>query len=202
MVGEFIQVKLGDFIFHGAEVPEVAINGGTQLISKHQLIGGLRVFDAMGASPVTITLRGLFQGIDSIQRVDFLDTQRVNGNQINFAYSSYNYNVIIQSFTWNFRIGYKLDYEMELAVLEDLTKPTNTVNNLDIAETLLELMITALDLANDVANPSVTNSVNALNTALTSVGDLNGPTTQEIASIEKALGDAIGSVESYIGVNT
>jgi len=197
-----IFVTLGTILFNGAEVPEVINGGGSQMEAVHQLIGGVRVVDTLGRNDVDISLKGLFRGILSLERVRYLDYLRTSGNQVNFNYSQFSYLVVVKDFKWNMRMAYQVEYELTLTVVKDLNSPVTIAIPTSFSDEILGAYITALDLATLINAGGILGAMGQLGLALEAAeaaGGLNNATTEEIAAISNAIANASNEVNNVIG---
>jgi hypothetical protein len=197
-----IFVTLGEILFNGAEVPEVINGGGSQLQSIHQLIGGLRIVDTLGRSDIDISLKGIFSGIASVERVKYLDYLRISGNQVSFNYSQYSYLVVVKSLAWNMRMAYQIGYEITLTVVQDLNTPVTIAIPTSFSDEILGAYITALDLATLINDGGILGAMGVIGIALEAaeaVGGLENATAAEIAAISSAISSASTAVNGVIG---
>lgn len=193
-----IFVRLGEILLNGAEVPQVVNGGGEQLMKVHQLIGGNRVIDTLGRSDTDIKVSGLFRGIISMERLQYLDYLRINGQQVSFTYSIYNYLVVVKSLQWRLKMVYQFEYDMTLTVVQDLNQPVSFAvpdSFSDIIETAYE---NALDLATLIKAGGVIASLGELGLALQAAANLDALTNSEVANISAAIANSIASVDSAI----
>lgn len=121
-----LTVKLGDFVFQDAEVPEQIPFGGDQHIAIHNLVGGAREIDAMGRSDEPLQWSGLFQGQNAVRRAKYLDSLRVAGAPLKLTWHEFSYMVVIRSFRAVFQRYYRISYSITCEVIVDLSKPVTT----------------------------------------------------------------------------
>lgn len=110
---------LGPVQFAAFELPERIIFGGSQLLSVHQLLGGLRVIDAMGPDDTDVTWGGIFSGSDAALRARLLDTLRATGAPLPLIWDGFFYTVVIRSFLAEYQNPHWLPYRISCAVLRD-----------------------------------------------------------------------------------
>jgi hypothetical protein len=121
------RVTLGDLTFAYMEVPESIPFGGEQRLTVHELVGGVRVVDAMGRSDMPLEWTGYFLGDTALERARYLDTQRVSGQALLLTWSELRYRVVIQKFEASFERPYQVPYRISCVVVEDQTGPVMTV---------------------------------------------------------------------------
>ncbi len=193
-----ILIRLGELIFNGTESPTGINGGGDQMIQVNKLIGGKRVTDSLGRDDADIQFKGLFRGILSIARVKYLDSLRINGNQVSFSYSAFSYNVIVKSFKWTMRMAYQIDYELVLSVVNDLSFPITIAIPISFSDAIQAAFTEALDLAELIGEGGVIGAMGVLGLSLEAVENLNNATTAEISAISGSIAGAIASVDSAI----
>jgi hypothetical protein len=119
-----ISLTLGDFTFDGTfECPQSIPGGGDQTLVNHDQIGGVRETDALGSFDNDITWNGTFIGITAEDRVKYINSLRKAGNSLVLSYSTFQFLVVIKSFTWNFKPNFFIDYEIACTVIADQTQP-------------------------------------------------------------------------------
>jgi hypothetical protein len=195
-----ISLKLGDFTFDGAfECPQLIPGGGKQAIVKHDRIGGIRTTDSMGSFDNNVNWSGTFIGITAEDRVKYLNGLRQAGNQLVLSYSTFQFLVVIESFTWNFKPNFFIDYEISCTVIADQTQPVNFQVPSAFNDTVLVDLAEALSLAELIANPGVTSTLALLNAAITNVPGLGGASNATLAGIIAAAQAALIAINQILG---
>lgn len=190
-----ISLTLGDFTFDGTfECPQVLNGGGVQNVVTHDMLGGVRQADSMGAFDNDIGWNGTFIGITAEDRVKYLNGLRKAGKPLVLAYSTFQFLVVIKSFTWSFKPNFFIDYVMVCTVIEDQTQPINIILPSAFNDTVLVDLAEALALAELVANPSVTSTLALLNAAITNVPNLGGASNADLAGILAAAQAALDAI--------
>ena len=92
-------LKLGDFEFQHAEIPEGIPAGGNQMIHVNKFIGGKRKTVVTGRDDDDITWTGIFFGTNASKRFKALDYMRTQGNKLLFSYLDFKYSVVIKTVT-------------------------------------------------------------------------------------------------------
>jgi hypothetical protein len=109
-------VTLGGFAFQDMEIPETINFSGPHLMARHQLIGGDRVFDAMGDDPAPIEWSGTFLGGGASDRARALDAMKQSGGSFLLTWGSFAREVVIKSFDprygFEFRVAYRICVEV------------------------------------------------------------------------------------------
>lgn len=197
-----IIVRLGELIFNSTEVPQKVNSGGGQMIAKQQLIGGVRVVDALGKNDDDIVFTGLISGIIDQERSKYLDYLRTSGIVVNFTYSSFNYNVVVRDYKPDFRMAYQNYFTITLIVIEDLNKPVTIAIPTSFSDEILGAYQAALTLAELIANPSILSSLSILGITLEGIDDINSATSAEISLMTQSISACIGSTTQAInGIN-
>ena len=89
---------LGPVVFQGFEVPSRLQFGGRQRLVVHELPGGGRVVDAMGAEEEPVSWSGVVSGPDAEERVRVLERLRRSGAVLPLSWEGWLFTVIIESF--------------------------------------------------------------------------------------------------------
>lgn len=194
-----VTLTLGEVTFDGAfECPQVMNGGGSQNLNVHEQIGGVRVIDAMGRSDADVGWSGSFIGISAEDRVKFLNNMRIQGNQQVLAYSSFQFLVVVKSFTWQFKPNNWIDYQIVCTVVDDQTQPVTLLVPAAFNDTVLVDLAAALELAVLVANPSVTSALGILNAAISNLPGVSSDA--EVAAVAAAAQAAINALTQVTGI--
>lgn len=110
---------LGSFLFNDFEIPEHIPLGGSQRVATHELLGGARVVDAMGASERDIQWSGRFQGTLAWQRARILDALRIAGQPLPLIIDSEFRTVLIAEFHPNYERSYQVPYSITCLVVDN-----------------------------------------------------------------------------------
>ena len=191
-------LTLGPVTFSTYEIPPKINFGGDQALAVKQLVGGRRIVDAMGRIDDDITWSGLFFGSTAVFRARFLDTMRIQGLPLLLTWSQFSYNVVIKSFKPSFERTYQIPYSISCQVIQDLSFPIPILLPVGYNDAIQTQIALALDLAQIVNNPSVTNSLAALAAAINLVPDLGLANTAQIATIVSPLLAAQSTVKGAI----
>lgn len=116
---------LGPILFRDFEVPQQITLGGRQRLAVHQLPGGVRVVDAMGADDAELGWSGILSGPDAGARARSLDSLRRGGLAWPLAWDGWRYTVIIARFEADSANPCWLPYHISCCVLAegDLAAP-------------------------------------------------------------------------------
>ncbi|MEW9304561.1 hypothetical protein [Labrys neptuniae] len=113
------QIVIGPFVLHGWEIPEKINFGGKHELPVHKLIGGRRVFDAMGGIPDAMEWKGRFRGPDALSRAQALNQMRIAGAQIELSWFDFFKTVVITKFKADAERFYEVSYEITCEVITD-----------------------------------------------------------------------------------
>lgn len=131
------QLVLGDFEFESAAIPTQIDVGGSQQLVIHELIGGIRVIDAMGRRDRALTWNGWFRGSGAKAQSDYLNAYRIGGQTLSLTWASFKYQVIVKEYRAEILLLSQIHYYIECEVVSDLTTvvPTGSaaVVNVDSA---------------------------------------------------------------------
>jgi len=176
-------LTLGPITFANYEIPQKINFGGTQALAVKQLVGGMRVVDAMGRLDDDITWSGLFFGSTSTFRARYLDFLRVQGNPMPLTWSQFNYQVVIKDFKASFERNYQIPYTITVQVIQDLNKPFPVLLPVGYNDAVIGLLTEANDLAVEIANPSITSAMAILSAAINALPSIVDASSSQIAGL-------------------
>ena len=133
-----IVVTLGDFPFQDFEVPSKIPLGGKQSIIKHDLVGGLRIVDSLGAFPNDLEWSGLFFSHNALQRAQYLDYLRLQGKPLILSWSTIDLTVLIEEFVYEYERENRLPYRIRCVVVSDNNQPSSTPPNAVSLDTVIQ----------------------------------------------------------------
>lgn len=114
-------VVLGGFVFDSVvfpfSVPSSISGGSGQIFGKQKMIGGDRVFDAMGPDPEPIKWSGIWRGLDAVGNDQTLVAMAEAGQQQTLSWGAYFFNVVIDRYTSTYDAFFDIKYSIELSVL-------------------------------------------------------------------------------------
>lgn len=186
-------LTLGEVTFANFEIPSKINFGGDQVLSVKKYVGGQRVIDSLGRDDRVITWSGRFTGATAQQRAKFLDSMRISGNQYNLYYSQFNYTVKIKSFDCDFELINNIPYKISCEIVQDLNQPFTVLLPVSYNDAVDLLTEQAIDLANVIANPSISSSIALFSVALNGVGDLDNASSSAISTLTGPLDSAIST---------
>jgi hypothetical protein len=126
-----VALVLGPVLFQDFEIPDRIGFGGNQRLAIHDMPGGQRVIDALGATPTDIVWQGVFSGPDATLRARTLDALRMQAAVLTLSWDVFFYNVVIRSFEASYRNSAWVPYQLCVSVLTDVAQLTpQTVGDL------------------------------------------------------------------------
>lgn len=180
-------VVLGPVTLRGFEVPEQIVFGGGQRVAVHELIGGGRVVDTLGAAAEEIVFAGVFSGPDAALRMQSLDAARAAGLVLPLSWGNFSYSVIITEFSSHYQKPWWVPYALRLVVVEDVVAV--------LASTLLQA---GLDIA------SAGGFAGAVGVSLSGVNDQSlagfGPASAGLAHVIGLAADQIESATTGLAI--
>jgi hypothetical protein len=134
-------VVLGSFAFQDFEVPEVIRVPVRQAITVHRLIGGERVFDAMGPDYGDVAWSGMMLGTDAESRAQMLKALVDGGEAVALTWGTWSFTVL--PYRLSLREAYqRISYTVRCAVIrDDSAAPDELV--IDLGASLLADMAAA-----------------------------------------------------------
>ena len=108
---------LGPVVFQGFEVPAVLRFGGEQSLVVHDLPGGGRVVDVMGAKEGTVSWKGIVSGADAADRVRLLERLRRSGAVLPLSWEGWLYTVVVSKLTVKAANPAWIPYDLEACVV-------------------------------------------------------------------------------------
>lgn len=126
-------MTLGSVAFKDMEIPEEIPFSGPYLMARHQLIGGDRVFDAMGDDPAPMEWSGWFLGGDASDRARTLDAMKRSGGSFLLTWGSFARRVVIKSFDPRYGFEFKVAYRICVEVI-----PTSAASKPSLGEAVAD----------------------------------------------------------------
>ncbi|WP_042298952.1 hypothetical protein [Paraburkholderia kururiensis] len=167
-------VQLGDFVFSDTEVPEKIPFGGSQALVTHQLVGGVRKVDAMGAIERPLRWSGTFRGANASTRARYVDGLRVAGLPLTLTWGEFSYQVLIEEFEPEYERFYMVPYTITCAVVQNNTNPVTTIASPTVDDAVSTDMTGASGLVSSLGIPSLTSAFGTLQSAISSVNTFVG----------------------------
>jgi hypothetical protein len=194
------RVTLGDITFAGLEVPERIAFGGEQSLAVHELVGGVRVVDAMGRQDMPLEWSGYFMGPTALARALYLNTQRVIGQALVLTWSQLRFLVVIQHYEAHYELSNHIPYKITCTVIADQATPTVAGVVPDIDDQMSGDFNTANAFGVSIGDGALTGLLGTLGTGITAVSTfanaaqstING-VLQPIAAVQARVGTLLAS---------
>ena len=191
-----VLLTLGGVIFQGFEVPEKIRTGGDHALVTHKLPGGARQIDAMGPDDSDIPWSGRFRGANAESRARILEGYRKSGKQFLLQWSTYRYQVIVQSFLAEYQQPFEIPYSIICTVVTDESAPVLTgVPLLD--EIIGSDLGRALSLSDSLGVAAIGTAMTTVQQAIGAAGTLRNAPADSITQIAGTL----GAVQQAIGAS-
>ena len=198
-----VLLTLGGIIFQGFEIPERIPTGGKQALVVQKLPGGSRTINSMGADHRDIAWTGRFRGPNAESRARILDGYRIGGKTFLLQWSTYRYQVIVESFESDYQQPFEIPYAINCVVVADESAPVLTgVPLLD--EIIGSDLGRALGLSDSLGVATIGSAMTTAEQAIGSVSTLRNAPASSITQIVGTLGatqQAVGaSITAASGV--
>jgi hypothetical protein len=197
-------LTLGGVIFQDFEIPESIKAGGEQKLDIKKFLGGSRTIDVLGRDDADIEWSGRFRGSTAEQRCQQLNAMRVAGAPVQLTWSTFNYQVVINKFTFDYQSPLEIPYRICLTVQVDNTIPIPSLLQA-IDEVFGTNLASALNLGAAANVAGVTTGLNQLQTSVNSIGIISGASpaalnslNQSIVSVQGVTGTAISTASAQI----
>jgi hypothetical protein len=191
-------ITLGDFEFSRLEIPERIPFGGEQRLAVHELVGGVRVIDAMGRADAPLEWSGMFLGDTALERARYLDGLRIAGNPLTLTWDELAYEVVIASFKAEFERFYQIPYQISCTVLQDLNSPVTTIADPGIDDLVGDDMNTASGLGGLIGDGPLSSALTTLNSAIGAVSSFAGAAQSVINTVLEPLAAVQARVQILI----
>jgi hypothetical protein len=197
-------LTLGGVIFQDFEIPETIKAGGEQKLDIKKFIGGSRIIDALGRDDADIEWTGRFRGGSAEQRCQQLNAMRVAGTPVQLTWSTFNYQVVVSKFTFDYQSPIEIPYRICLTVQVDNTIPIPSLLQ-TIDEVFGTNLSSALNLGAEANVLGVTTSLNQIQSSVATIGTISGANpallntlNQNIVSAQGVTGTAISAASAQI----
>ena len=210
------------FTFFNLEIPETMRWGGLQKLAVHELVGGARVVDAMGATPADIGWSGWFLDVSltagvpmasATARARYLDGLRISGQPLTLAWAGFSYLVVIESFSADFS-AFKMPYSIACKVLQDNVAVVTSVAAVSPDVAIGADMSAAAGLAGQIGDATLSGLMGSLQGAVAAGSSFEQATTAvansvlvplaavqaQVAVLQAAVGNTLLNVASLGGV--
>lgn len=193
-----LTLKLGSIQFEGLEIPESLPFGGTQRLVVHDLVGGARVIDSMGAFTGPIEWSGWLLGETAVDRARELDDLRQQGNSLLLTWDELAYLVVIREFRADFQRFYKIPYRISCEVISDQSDLVGDEEDQSIDDQMTEDADTATELSDSVGDSTLSGLMDSVNSAIAAVSDFATAAQSTINSVLQPIAALRTQVQTMI----
>lgn len=176
-------LQLGDFQFQRQEIPESIPFGGTQRLAMHDLVGGTRVVDSMGAFSAPIDWSGWLLGQNALARARQLDGMRAAGEVLVLQWSELSFAVVVRDFRADFQRYYQIPYRITCEVVEDLTLSTAGLSLPSMDSLIDGDLATAGGLMSSITDPTLNGLYGTMQTAINGVSSFANAAQSTLNSV-------------------
>ncbi|MFS2106638.1 hypothetical protein [Ralstonia sp. Ralssp135] len=176
-------LKLGSFQFKDLEVPESIPFGGTQKLAMHDLVGGTRVIDSMGAFCGPVEWSGWLLGKDALARARALDDLRERGASLLLQWSEIYYAVVIRDFRADFQRSYKIPYKITCEVASDLSKFAGNDADQSIDGQIKNDASAVTDMGSAIGDSTLSGLIGSANSAIDTVASFANAAQSTLSSV-------------------
>ncbi|QEL14791.1 hypothetical protein [Limnoglobus roseus] len=201
-------LTLGGIIFQDFEVPDSIRIGGDQMLVVHKLPGGARTIDAMGADDADIPWSGRFRGAQAEARARILEGYRTSGQPFLLKWSTYRYQVIVQSFKAEYQQPFEIPYTINCTVVSDESAPILTgIPGID--ELIGSDLGRALGLSDSLGIAAIGTALTTAQQAINVAGTLRNAPSDTITQIvgtlsatQQAVGASVTAANAIVASST
>ena len=182
MADKKVTLTLGGFVFPAGitdlAMPEKITATSRQSVVSHDLVGGVRIVDAMGAFDEPINWSGIFNGPDALKNARQLATILRLGVAVPLTFSTYAYSVVVSEWAIDFERPYHIPYRIVCTVVSNNPQQATTGQNSDI-------------------NSLIKTDMNALSSLGSSIAGLTGGIAAGLTGAISTLQGAISTVSTF-----
>ncbi|MDE1999650.1 MAG: hypothetical protein KGI52_12060 [Burkholderiales bacterium] len=191
MISLVLSGRSASITFEDIEIPQRITWGGEQLLSVHQLMGGRRIVDALGASDAPLSWEGIFTTLTAVDRARFCDSLRRTGEACTLEWGEFSYSGVVSQFSADYtRGGLYVPYRITLTVVEDRTSITSqNVPPSPLAQMTIDLN-RAGTLQHCIGDTSLAGLTATVQTAVQSVVSAISPMARGLTSLVASVSDA------------
>lgn len=189
------------FAFARYEIPENINFGGEQRTVKHEMVGGARVIDVLGASPDDIEWSGMFVGLQAVDRAKYLDGIRKDGKKWTLIWSKFRFEVILKSFKADFHQFHRISYKIVFEVVNDLTKPVKSKPLPSLDQLITDDFGMAGILGAEINDESISEALIKANAALAVVGTIKSSGVSALTNVLLPINQAKNAIPGMIATS-
>jgi hypothetical protein len=184
--------------FEDVELPQSVAWGGEQAMAVHQLIGGDRVIDSLGAKPAPIAWDGILFGQTAVERARYLDTVRQGGAAVVLTWDEFAYVGVISRFSANYLQPWHVRYSITIEVMRDTTSAQTTAPQESLLAMLNNDTASASCLGNLIGDSTLTGLLGSVSSAVQSLNSVVEAATAPIAAATSCIQQATATAQSAL----
>ena len=149
------RLVLGPVAFRDFEIPERIAFGGTQKLAVHELPGGGRIVDAMGAQNADLVWSGVFSGSDASERIRLLDGLRLLAVEVPLRWDVFAYSVIIERLEAEYTNPWWIPYHLTCKIVQDPIASLIALGTTLVSQVVSDLAVAAISVDLGTAQSAV-----------------------------------------------
>lgn len=202
MADKKVTLTLGDFVFPSGQmdfaVPDSIPITMRQQVVNHDLVGGVRVIDAMGTFTDPVTWSGVFNGPDTLKNGRALETLLRAGAALPLTFSDKSFLVVITEWFIDFQRPYWIPYKITCSVVSNNPQQAVAGQDADINAVIKGDVNTMSTLGGIINNSGLTSAISTLQSAVNSVSTFANAAQSTINSVLAPLAAVQAQVKTLI----
>ena len=138
-------------------------------------------------------------GSTALSRAQKLNDMRSEGKELLLTWGEFSYLVVLANYVPKMEKVSQIPFSITCEVVKDLTQPVTIVLPLGYDDAIISDMQKALDLANAIANPSISTALEATNFLVNGISSFSSATTEQINAVSAGLQTTNSSINAAIG---
>lgn len=191
------RLKLGDVEFTDLELPQSIRVMLKQKLAQHDLVGGTRVIDTMGAFYEPIGWTGRLEGLDAVARDKILSQMLLDAQEVVLTWDEYAFRTVIEAYESTYHDHAHIDYTLTCAVLAATDVPQDPPSD-DLNQQINDDMNDAGDLAEQSGDSGIQSAISTVQDAINQVQDFATATVQQVQAIIQPIVQAQQAVQGAI----
>ena len=184
--------------FQDVELPQSVAWGGEQAMAVHQLIGGDRVIDSLGAKPAPVTWDGILFGQTAVERARYLDTVRQGGAAVVLTWDEFAYVGVISRFAANYLQPWHVRYSITIEVMQDAASAQTSAPQESLLTLLNNDTASASCLGNLIGDSTLSGLLGSVSSAVQSLNSVVEAVTAPIAAATACIQQATTTAQSAL----
>ncbi len=184
--------------FEGVELPQSVSWGGEQMLAVHQLVGGDRIIDTLGAKPEPIQWSGIFFGQTAVERARYLDTVRQGGGAVVLTWDEFAYVGVLARFQAQYLQPWQVRYSITIEVMQDATAAQSSAPPESLISLLNNDTSSASCLGNLIGDSTLSNLLGNVSSAVQSLNSVVEAVTAPIATATACVQQATQTAQAAV----